>query len=58
MNRQGDLRHSYEKLRRIDAKPEFDMIYGYLKQFLTPFIEEKTAALVWDSSKSGWISDA
>jgi hypothetical protein len=54
-NRQGDLRHSYEKLRRVDTKPEFDVIYGYLTRFLTPFIEAGTAALVWDSGKSGWV---
>jgi hypothetical protein len=54
LNRQGDLRHTYEKLRRVDVKPEFDAIYGYLTGFLTPFIEAKNAALVWDNKTSGW----
>jgi hypothetical protein len=53
-NRQDELRHSYEKLRRVDAKPDFDVIYDYLTEFLTPFIEAKTAALVWDNNKSSW----
>jgi hypothetical protein len=56
-NRQGELRHSYEKLRRVDAKPDFDVIYDYLTRFLTPFIETKTAVLGWDNSKSSWSDD-
>jgi hypothetical protein len=54
-NRQDDLRHSYEKLRRISAKPEFDALYNYLARFLAPFIEAKTNALAWNGSESGWI---
>ena len=53
-NRQDELRHSYEKLRRVDTKPEFDALYGCLTSFLTPFIEAKTAALVWDNTERGW----
>jgi hypothetical protein len=56
-NRQDELRHSYEKLRRVDTKPEFDIIYGYLTHFLEPFIEGKTAALIWYSGKSCWEND-
>jgi hypothetical protein len=55
-NRQDELRHSYEKLRRVNTKPEFDLIYIYLTQFLFPFIEEKTNALVWNGSKNGWTN--
>ena len=58
LNRQGDLRHAYEKLRRVDAKPEFAEIYGYLTGFLTPFIEAKTAALAWDNISGGWTGGA
>jgi hypothetical protein len=58
VNRRDELRHSYEKLRRVDSKPEFGTIYGYLTGFLSPFIEAKTAALAWDSRKSVWDSDA
>jgi hypothetical protein len=56
-NRQGELRHSYERLRRVDAKPDFKLIYGCLVQFLTPFIEAETASLVWDSGENGWAID-
>jgi hypothetical protein len=54
VNRQDELRHSYAKLRRVHAKPVFDMLYGYLSNFLIPFIKVKTAALVWDNKKSVW----
>jgi len=55
-NRRDELRHSYEKLRRVSAKPEFDALYGYLANFLTPFIESKTNVLVWNSGESAWGS--
>ena len=51
---QDELRHSYDKLRRISAKPEFTVLYDYLANFLTPFIESKTIALVWNSSEKVW----
>jgi hypothetical protein len=56
-NRLNDLRHSYEKLSRVDPKPEFDKIYYYLTQFLRPFIEENSAPLVWDRAKTSWSCD-
>jgi hypothetical protein len=49
------LRHAYEKLRRVDTKPEFDTIYGYLTRFLAPFIEAKTDLLVWGGGKGDWV---
>jgi len=55
--RQNELRHSYVKLRRINVKPEFDALYTYLTNFLTPFIEEKADMLMWDSKKSDWKSE-
>ena len=56
-NRQDELRHSYEKLRRVDAKPEFNALYGYLESFLVPFIESSTTALVWNSGENAWIPE-
>jgi len=38
-------------------KPEFDALYGYLACFLTPFIELKTTALVWNTGESTWVSE-
>ena len=38
--RPDELRHAYEKLRRLDVKPEFDMMYVYLK-ILSPFYRKK-----------------
>jgi hypothetical protein len=53
-NRQEDLRHAYEKLQRVNAKPEFSVIYEYLSNFLDPFIKAKTIALAWNNSKNDW----
>ena len=55
-NRQDELRHSYEKLRRVDTKPEYDTLYSYLTSFLAPFIEANLDTLVWDNTESGWKS--
>ena len=52
--RRDELRHSYEKLRRVSAKPEFDTLYDYLTSFLTPFTEAKAAALVWNNGECCW----
>ena len=54
-NRMEELRHSYEKLRRIDVKPEFDIIYGYLMIFLDPFIKANNSALIWDRKTCRWL---
>jgi len=56
-NRRDELQHSYEKLRRVSAKPEFDTLYDYLTSFLTPFIEIKAAKLVWDNAENSWVND-
>jgi len=54
-NRRDDLGHAYEKLRRVDKKPEFDLLYGYLAKFLAPFIEAGSAALVWNNGENIWM---
>jgi len=54
INRRDELRHSYDKLRRISAKPEFDVLYDYLTCFLSPFIKTKAAMLVWNNRESYW----
>jgi hypothetical protein len=56
LNRQDDLKHSYKKLRRIEAKPDFKTVYNYLSHFLSPFIDDKATTLVWDNGKNQWIS--
>ena len=53
-NRQDELRHSYDKLRRIDTKPEFDKLYSCLLQFLKPFAEKDTVPKIWDSKNLTW----
>ncbi len=53
-NRRGDLKHSYNKLRRITVKPEFDILYSYLRRFLTPFINTEAIELIWDTCRGEW----
>jgi hypothetical protein len=56
-SRQSELRHAYEKLRRVNTKPEFDELYGYLTQFLTPFIDTNPLSLIWNNEKCNWVSE-
>jgi hypothetical protein len=55
--RPGDLKHAYEKLRRLTVKPDFNEIHGYLTRFLTPFIDVREAELVWRSGLGDWGDD-
>ena len=57
INRSDELQHAYEKLRRVNAKPEFHVLYRYLASFLTPFSESKTDHLVWNSDENTWFPE-
>ncbi|MDR1703758.1 MAG: nucleotidyl transferase AbiEii/AbiGii toxin family protein [Clostridiales bacterium] len=57
LHRKSDLKHSYEKLRRVDMKPKFDAVYNYLLLFLMPFIKAGRADLTWDKEKSEWFDN-
>jgi hypothetical protein len=54
--RQSDLRHAFEKLKRIQSKPDFTTVYSYLTDFLEPFIEKNQADLIWDNHRSSWTT--
>ncbi|MDR1871648.1 MAG: hypothetical protein LBS60_06930 [Deltaproteobacteria bacterium] len=54
ITRQKDLKHAYDKLVRIDFKPDFSTVYSYLSIFLTPFIEKNLTTLIWNSHKMCW----
>jgi len=53
-NSHAELRHSYEKLRRIDAKPEFDKVYNHLSNFLRPFVEKDVKPKTWNCNDFTW----
>jgi hypothetical protein len=55
--RRDDLEHAYEKLRRIEAKPDFRELYEYLTVFLAPFIESDLKSNVWDNRNNAWVLD-
>lgn len=48
------IEHAYDKLKRIDNKPEFSKLYDTTKSFLTPFIERKTNNLIWQPDCVSW----
>lgn len=54
LNRTSDVEHAYNKLKRIEGKPEFSKIYAYLSRFVQPFVMKNDADLVWDCKKMIW----
>jgi hypothetical protein len=57
LNRKNDVEHAYLKLRGIDGKPDFDVIYKYLSHFITPFIEKNQINQYWNTSKIAWQNE-
>ncbi|MDR2387488.1 MAG: nucleotidyl transferase AbiEii/AbiGii toxin family protein [Deltaproteobacteria bacterium] len=55
--RHEDLEHAFEKLNRIEAKPSFEEVYGYLTAFLAPFMDPTLKGEVWDSKTRAWGLD-
>ena len=56
--RLAELRHAYEKLGRVEPKPDFRDVFERLKTFLAPFIEGNVAPLVWDPAQAVWSTAA
>jgi hypothetical protein len=55
--RREDVEHAFEKLNRIDAKPSFGEVYGYLTAFLAPFMDPTLKGEVWDFKTRAWALD-
>jgi len=53
LNRKSELEHAYSKLRGVEGKPSFAVIYSYLYKFLIPFIH-KDDNKIWDSEREAW----
>jgi hypothetical protein len=53
-NRRQDVEHSYKKLRGVENKPPFDVVYSYLKEFIKPFANEDVTPLIWHSDNKSW----
>ena len=53
-NRTKDLNHAYQKLRGIDNKPEFEIIYQHVSKFVRPFMFEHKMNKIWIPENSEW----
>jgi len=58
INRITDMKHAYGKLRGVEGKPDFEVIYAYMKKFIGPFIGNTIVNNVWDSAAQVWFDDA
>jgi len=54
IHRREDVEHAYERLRGIENKPSFDLIYEYLMRFIQPFANRDMTPCVWNSQNSSW----
>ena len=56
-NRTQDLKHAYSKLKGIANKPDFDVVYGYLQEFIKPFKQRDPIVQIWDAENTKWGSN-
>ena len=54
-NRKGDLEHSYEKLKGVLGKPNFNEVYVHLDNFVKPFVNKDTTQY-WNHKTKEWTS--
>lgn len=49
-----ELKHSYNKLKGIVGKPDFESVYVYLKEFFKPFYNNDIKEKIWNSEHGLW----
>lgn len=54
LTRRNDVEHAFNKLKRIEDKPQFDNIYSYLTRFICPFAQKDKTAQIWNAGKQRW----
>lgn len=57
LNKAELVEHAYNKLKRIENKPDFNEIYLSTKAFLSPFIEKIQKPLIWFPNDNLWKND-
>ncbi len=57
LNKAELVEHAYNKLKRIENKPDFNRIYLYTKMFLTPFIGKTSEHLIWRPDDHLWETE-
>lgn len=55
--RKDDVEHAYNKLKGIQGKPDFSVVYDYLSKFVVPFAEKKIKHQIWNPNKKSWQQD-
>jgi len=54
IHRKDELQHAYNKLKRVENKPDFSKINSQLEAFLQPFINKDPTPKVWNADLSIW----
>ncbi len=54
INQKAAVEHAYNKLRRIENKPSFLILYQHLENFLKPFIAPDNVRKTWIPEKLTW----
>ena len=53
--RADELRHAYGQLKRVENKPDFEVVHGYITKFIKPFEQEQQANMMWKPNKAEWL---
>ncbi|MCD7741484.1 MAG: nucleotidyl transferase AbiEii/AbiGii toxin family protein [Ruminococcus sp.] len=53
-NHRAETEHAYDKLRGVEGKPDFQVVYGHLTNFLMPFMNDIDRSLVWSCGRGEW----
>lgn len=53
-NKKTETEHAYNKLKGIEGKPEFNLVYTYLSHFILPFVQKDIPNKLWNSEKLYW----
>ncbi len=53
-NKKSELKYSYDKLKGVTGKPEFETLDAYLDKFFKPFANREKREAVWDSESLLW----
>lgn len=48
------VKHAYCRLKGVEGKPDFESIYFYLSNFLTPFAMKDYTNNVWNAATMEW----
>ncbi len=54
LHKTTETKHAYDKLKRINGKPDFDDVHKHLSKFLAPFITKSTEKLIWTPETMSW----